>query len=179
MSAAQSSTDKPYRINTSSLNDSDFATSVHNIDVSSIRQVVKLGDACGLTKVGVNLVRLPPHTNSSEIHWHSTDEEWIYILEAGKDGGKLLTLPEGESEVKEEIIRDGDFLAFPAGTRLAHVLRGGEQELVYLCSGTREPLDVCVYPKAGKRLTIDRSKDGDTLLADESNLLVRRGAYAV
>ena len=40
-----------------------------------------LGDAFALSQYGVNLVTLPPGTWSSQRHWHSGEDEFIYILE--------------------------------------------------------------------------------------------------
>jgi uncharacterized cupin superfamily protein len=41
----------------------------------------RLGDAAGLTDFGVNLLRLPPGTWSSQRHWHAAEDEFVYILE--------------------------------------------------------------------------------------------------
>lgn len=147
----------PYKIETSALKDEDFETRPHPLDPAAIRSSFPLGDKCGLTKLGVNLVRLPPHSKSSTLHWHSHDDEWVYVLEAGESSGTLLTLPDGEKEPREETIRAGDFIAFPANTRLGHVICSGDSEVIFLCSGTRESVDVCTYPLAGKKLVIDRS----------------------
>src|SRR5512145_1912332 len=40
-----------------------------------------LGDALGLTRIGVNLTTLSPGKESSMRHWHSHEEELIYVLE--------------------------------------------------------------------------------------------------
>ena len=40
-----------------------------------------LGDALGLTSYGVNLVELPPGAMSSMRHWHSRQDEFVYVLE--------------------------------------------------------------------------------------------------
>src|SRR4051794_40243425 len=40
----------------------------------------KLGEAAGLTQFGVNLVRLTPGTWSSQRHWHSHEDEFVYML---------------------------------------------------------------------------------------------------
>ena len=44
-----------------------------------IRQ--RLGDAGGLNDFGVNLMRLPPGNWSSQRHWHSHEDEFVYVLE--------------------------------------------------------------------------------------------------
>jgi uncharacterized cupin superfamily protein len=59
----------------------------------------RLGDAAGLTDFGVNLLRLPPGTWSSQRHWHSAEDEFIYVLE-----GELTLV----TDAGEEILRPGD-----------------------------------------------------------------------
>src|SRR6266704_2421080 len=44
------------------------------------RQRTKLGDAAGLSQFGVNLLRLPPGAWSSQRHWHTGGDEFIYVL---------------------------------------------------------------------------------------------------
>jgi uncharacterized cupin superfamily protein len=44
------------------------------------RQRIRLGDAAGLTQYGVNLLRLPPGSWSSQRHWHTAGDEFIYVL---------------------------------------------------------------------------------------------------
>ena len=51
-----------------------------------------LGDAGGLTDFGVNLMLLPPGNWSSQRHWHSQEDEFVYVLEGE------LTLVENEGE---------------------------------------------------------------------------------
>src|SRR5271169_4832499 len=44
------------------------------------RERTKLGDAAGLSQFGVNLLRLPPRTWSSQRHWHTGSDEFVYVL---------------------------------------------------------------------------------------------------
>ena len=44
------------------------------------RERTKLGDAAGLTQYGVNLLRLPPGAWSSQRHWHTAGDEFVYVL---------------------------------------------------------------------------------------------------
>ncbi|CAE6729949.1 hypothetical protein R69927_02485 [Paraburkholderia domus] len=55
-----------------------------------IRQ--RLGNAGGLSDFGVNLMRLPPGNWSSQRHWHSAEDEFVYVLE------RELTLVEDDGE---------------------------------------------------------------------------------
>ena len=38
----------------------------------------------------------------------------------------------------------------PPATRISHSLRSGEAGLTYLAYGTREPNDMCYYPRSNK-----------------------------
>ena len=39
------------------------------------------GEAGGLRDFGVNLMTLPPGSWSSQRHWHSDEDEFVYVLE--------------------------------------------------------------------------------------------------
>ncbi|EKM57273.1 uncharacterized protein PHACADRAFT_254958 [Phanerochaete carnosa HHB-10118-sp] len=158
----------PYRISTSELPAESFRTIPHPLNPECIRQSFSLGDACGLTKLGVHVCRVAPHTQSSVLHWHSNEDEWIYILEAGGSGATVIIQAGDDAALKEEKAQKGDFFAFPAGKRISHALRAGDQELVYLCSGSRLEMDVCTYPSVGKSLVIDRTKGGSNWFVNES-----------
>lgn len=41
---------------------------------------LRLGEAGGLRDFGVNLMRLPPGAWSSQRHWHSHEDEFVYVL---------------------------------------------------------------------------------------------------
>src|ERR1700730_6682096 len=47
----------------------------------ALRRWRMLGEAFGLTQFGVNLVELAPGAWSSQRHWHSAEDELIYMLE--------------------------------------------------------------------------------------------------
>lgn len=97
-----------------------------------------LGDAAGLTQFGVNLLRLPPGSWSSQRHWHSAEDEFIYILE----GEVILVTNSGE-----EILRAGDCAGFKAGEADGHHLQNqSSRDAVILEIGTRRPeADATVY----------------------------------
>ena len=42
----------------------------------------RLGDAGGLRDFGVNLMTLPPGGWSSQRHWHSDEDEFVYVSKA-------------------------------------------------------------------------------------------------
>src|ERR1700677_4568422 len=67
----------------------------------------RLGEAGGLRDFGVNLMRLPPGSWSSQRHWHSHEDEFVYLLE-----GELMLI----EDVGETVLRGGDCAAFPKGS---------------------------------------------------------------
>ena len=40
----------------------------------------QVGDALGLRNFGVNFVTLPPGVASSQRHWHSHQDEFVYVV---------------------------------------------------------------------------------------------------
>lgn len=94
----------------------------------------RLGDAGGLTDFGVNLTRLPPGNWSSQRHWHSHEDEFVYLLEGE------LTLVEDGCETQ---LRAGDCAAFPKGTGDGHhMINRSSSVAVYLEIGSRHDGDV-------------------------------------
>ena len=94
----------------------------------------RLGDAGGLRDFGVNLMTLPPGGWSSQRHWHSHEDEFVYLLE-----GELALIEDGG----ETVLRAGDCAAFPKGTGNGHHLVNKSTAMaVYLEVGSRNPLDL-------------------------------------
>jgi uncharacterized cupin superfamily protein len=97
-----------------------------------------LGDAAGLTQFGVNLVQLPPGGWSSQRHWHTSEDEFVYML-----SGEVVLI----TDAGEEILRAGDCAAFgknvPDGH---HLINKSANMAVYLEVGTRTEDDFCTYP---------------------------------
>src|SRR4051812_49624249 len=96
----------------------------------------RLGDAGGLTDFGVNLMTLPSGGWSSQRHFHSHEDEFVYVLE-----GELTLVEDGG----ETILRAGECAAFAKNTGNGHHLinRSGAVA-VYLEVGSRAPEDVTI-----------------------------------
>lgn len=95
------------------------------------RQRLRLGDVAGLTQFGVNLLRLPPDTWSSQRHWHMAEDEFVYILE-----GEVVLV----TDAGEEVLRPGDCAGFKAGEANGHHLQNRTNtEVVLLEVGSRNP----------------------------------------
>lgn len=121
------------------------------------RKRLRLGDAAGLTQFGVNLLRLPPGVWSSQRHWHSAEDEFVYVLE-----GEVVLV----TDAGEEVLLAGDCAGFKAGESDGHHLQNRtSRDAVLLEVGTRNPeRDAVDYPdidlmiKAGARTFLH--KDG-------------------
>lgn len=112
-----------------------------------------LGDAAGLTQFGVNLTRLEPGAWSSQRHWHTGEDELVFIV----SGEVVLVTDEGE-----EILRAGDCAGFKAGEENGHHLQNrSQQDAVVLEVGTRAPeRDDCFYPGIDLMLPRGRPRPG-------------------
>ncbi len=101
-----------------------------------IRQ--RLGDAGGLTQFGVNLLQLPPGAWSSQRHWHSAEDEFVYVI----SGEVVLITDEGE-----DVLRAGDCAAFPRNAADGHhLVNNSRATALCLEIGTRATDDVTMYP---------------------------------
>jgi len=115
------------------------------------RRKQRLGDVFGLGDYGVNRVELDSGVASSIPHWHSHEDEFVYVLE-----GELTLVAGGE----ERRLGPGDCSGFPAGLDRAHHLENRSvARAVYLEVGSRRPdRDEVEYP--GEDLRIVQLPDG-------------------
>ncbi|WP_373354434.1 cupin domain-containing protein [Pseudoroseicyclus sp. CXY001] len=93
----------------------------------------------GLTQFGVVLQQLQPGGQSSQMHWESHEDEFLYVLD-----GRLTVVEDGV----ETEIGPGDSACWPAGVAVAHCLRNhSDAPATYLVAGTRdEAHNICTYP---------------------------------
>ena len=101
------------------------------------REKRALGDALGLTKIGVNLSTLLPGKESSMRHYHTREDEMVFILE-----GEVVLRTDGG----EQVLRAGMCAGFPGGSRDGHHLvnRSGAP-VRYLEISNRDPQDGAGY----------------------------------
>ncbi|MEG4282278.1 cupin domain-containing protein [Microcoleus sp. A006_D1] len=98
----------------------------------------RLGNAAGLLNFGVNLVRLAPGSCSALRHWHSRQDELVYVLE-----GEVTLI----SDSGEEVLQPGMAAGFPAGDADGHhLVNRSNANVVYLEIGDRTPDDEVHYP---------------------------------
>ena len=112
---------------------------------------VILARKAGAVLGGLNWGHLEPGTWGAAPHLHSADEEVFVILE-GNGTLELWPSPVRTEDTERETheISAGDVVWRPPSTGIAHVLRGGDKGLTFLAYGTREPNDVCYYPRSNK-----------------------------
>jgi len=99
----------------------------------------RLGDAVGVDQFGVNLLRLPAGAWSSQRHWHTAEDEFVWVVE----GEVVLVEDDGET-----VLVAGDCAGFKAGVANGHRIENrSDREAVLLEVGSRRPADdACDYP---------------------------------
>ncbi|TML85012.1 MAG: cupin domain-containing protein [Actinobacteria bacterium] len=100
-----------------------------------------LARTAGSVRTGLKVYETRPGKLATPPHCHSAEEELFVVLDG--DGQLLL----GDNE---HAVRRGHIVARPPGTGIAHAFRAGENGLTFLAYGTREPNDICFYPRSGK-----------------------------
>src|SRR4026208_951643 len=97
------------------------------------RENKRLGEAAGLSDFGVNLTRLPPGAWSSQRHWHTAEDELVYVL-----SGELALIP----RAGEQALRAQDCATFAKGVPDGHhLINRGAETAVYLEIGSRRQDD--------------------------------------
>ena len=98
----------------------------------------RLGEAFGLTHFGVNLVHLGPGGQSALRHWHTQEDELVYVL-----SGELVLI----TDAGEQTVTSGMCVGFPAGsTNAHHFVNRSDRPASYLEIGDRIPADKGHYP---------------------------------
>jgi uncharacterized cupin superfamily protein len=99
----------------------------------------RLAVAAGLKQIGINLLELAPGAWSSQRHWHTEAEEFVYVLE-----GEVVLVTDGS----QEILHAGDCAAFLPGDADGHHLqnRSTETARVLEIGSTGSKADETFYP---------------------------------
>jgi uncharacterized cupin superfamily protein len=117
------------------------------------REKRAIGDALGLTKIGVNVTTLPPGKESSMRHTHTHEDELVFVLE----GEVTLVTDEGE-----QLLVAGTCAGFPAGTENGHQLvNRSDRPARYLEISNRDDADTAAYPDVD--LAYHKTEDGRAL----------------
>lgn len=114
-----------------------------------------------LTQFGVFIHVLQPRTRSSITHWHSDEDELVYVLEGE------VTVIEGSTE---SLLHPGDAATFKAGTPVGHSLwNKSASPAKVLVVGTRAQTDRVTYPDHDRQLFRDKSQQDDRWTDMEGN----------
>lgn len=112
-----------------------------------------LSEPGALTQFGAAIETLAPGARSSLKHWHSSEDEFVYVL----DGE--ATLIEGEIHTP---LYAGDAATFRAGDPVGHCLvNRSDRPVRYLVVGTRAAVDRITYPDHERVCHRDRSAEDD------------------
>lgn len=102
----------------------------------------QLGAAAGGSELGCSLYELPAGEESWPYHYHTANEEALFVLE----GEGRIRLAGDSHELAA-----GDYVALPAAEEGGHrVVNDSSGPLRYLLVSTMHEPDVTVYPDSGK-----------------------------
>lgn len=113
------------------------------------REKRQLGDFFGLKNFGVNLTRLSPGSQSSIFHYHTKQDEFIYVIE----GTPSLVTEEGDI-----LLEPGMCAGFASGGSAHQIVNRSASDVVYIEVGDRTPGDEGIYPRDD--LKADLGPDG-------------------
>src|ERR1700755_634775 len=101
------------------------------------REKRQLGEVLGLKKIGINRTTLAPGKESSMRHWHTHEEEFIFVLE-----GEVVLRTDGG----EQVLTAGCCAGFAAGANDGHqLINRSNAPAVYLEVSSRDAGDHVYY----------------------------------
>jgi uncharacterized cupin superfamily protein len=107
------------------------------------REKRQLGNALGLTKIGINHTTLLPGKESSMRHWHTHEEEFIYVL-----SGEVIL----RTDAGEQVLKAGMCAGFALETTDGHqLLNRSNEPACYLEVSNRDSQDEGLYSEVDLR----------------------------
>lgn len=153
-----------YHLKKSDIDTLEEKTFEHQFNKNAIRETRSLSELCGLTSIGIHLVRVKPGMETTEYHMHEYSDEFVYILSGN-----------GSMDLADETVSvsAGDFIGFPMNGP-AHIMKNtSDEDLVYLMGGDRPEFDVVNYPRLNRRMYKIRGQkeyvDADTVTKIEQS----------
>ncbi len=129
----------PFGMGTTNANELEWTTLERGETFLKRKQ---LGEAAGGDRLGCSVYELPAGRLSWPYHYHTANEEAIFVLSGTgrlRLDGELLALTEG------------DYVTLPADERGAHrVINDSDGSLTYLAVSTMNEPDVTAYPDSEK-----------------------------
>jgi uncharacterized cupin superfamily protein len=148
--------DDKHIVRTGGLDWSQVFRGRHPFNDASERRMVPLGRPTGMTRLGVNLIRIPPGKESFIPHSHAVQEEFVFILEGS---GQMVLDGVGHP------VGPGDFVGLPTDGVVHSLKSVGPGDLVYLTGGEVTPVEVSEFPTIGKTMVL---RDGRMSLYGEA-----------
>lgn len=156
--------DETYLLTAEDIAAMDGLDKTHFLNPGARRVNKSLGDATGLTGLGIHIIEVAPGSETTEYHMHYYEDEAVYIL-AGTATAEI-----GDTE---HTVKSGDFIGYRKGG-LPHTIRNTGQDLLRcLVIGQRLDQDVGDYPRQGKRIYRNEGMPWD--LADLASLSHPKG----
>ena len=115
----------------------------HFLNENAKRVNKSLGDATGLTGLGIHLIEVQPGAETTEYHVHYYEDEAVFVL----SGTATATIGEAEHAIKP-----GDFIGYRKGGLAHTIVNTGTEVFRCLVIGQRLDHDVGDYPRQQKRI---------------------------
>lgn len=126
----------------------------HFLNPNAQRINKSLGDATGLTGIGVHLIEVAPGFETTEYHVHHFEDECVYVL----TGTATATIGDTDHS-----IGPGDFIGYRKGGLSHTIVNTGPETLRLLVIGERLAHDVGDYPRQGKRIWRQGDMEADVV----------------
>lgn|GEM_PF-1373384 len=125
----------------------------------------RLSASAGATSVMVNRDCISPGGRSAPLHWHSAEEELIFVVSGtptlrqvrgitarDRGDGRPAGMPDFTSPSEQRVqLQAGDVVAFGPHLPIAHqILNESGEECELLSIGLADPQDVVVFPERGR-----------------------------
>lgn len=136
-------TQDTYHLTAAAIAAMDGTAKTHFLNPNAQRMNKSLGDATGLTGLGIHLIEVAPGHDTTEHHAHHHEDEAVYVLSG------TATARTGDTE---HSINPGDFIGYRKGGLAHSITNTGPEPLRLLVIGQRLAHDVGDYPDKGKRI---------------------------
>ena len=111
-----------------------------------------LGDHFGLQNFGVNLVELAPGAWSAQRHWHTHEDEFVYVV-----AGEITLI----TDAGRQVLTSGMVVGFAAGREDGHhLVNESTAAASFLVVGDRRVEDEAHYPDIDLALKRDGKGEG-------------------
>lgn len=133
----------PYILSAEDIAAMDGLAKTHFVNPNAQRINKSLGDATGLTGLGIHIIEVEPGFETTEKHVHFYEDEAIYVLSG------TATAEIGDAQF---VIRSGDFIGYPKNGEPHTIYNTGDETFRCMVIGQRLAHDVADYTRLNKRI---------------------------